>query len=1604
MNDDAMIKIVQSLGLDYNPAINSTLKFGKTIADLNKELAQFKAYAIQTAKDINTAFSSQLSSMNNKQILDQWGIPIKTIRDEAKAAIKPITEMNNTLTDTGNTVENTGDKFASNATKFYAWTRAAKEATQTIKDVEMGMIEIQRVMTDSSFVFEDYRDELFKLGVDYGQSFATVQDIALRWAQSGYNVADSLELTKTSLLALNTAELDAKNATESMIGIMAQWQLQAEDLALVMDKINLVADRNAVTSQDLVDGLLRSSGAAKIMNLSLDETIGLLTVMREASGRTGREIGNALSSIFSYIQRPGSIKTLEELGIQVFADAAKTQFRNVLDIFKDIAANWNTLSADIQDGFVKSADDAGLFNEEIATALGSMEEWNALQQRDISQATAGVYRRNYFIGMIERLSDVQGVLNNLLEAEGHAMRENEKTMESLEKKQQSLKTSAEALAVAMGEAGLADSLKVLADGGTNALNMLNSLPDGAKDAILAFTNVMLVVKTLDAGMKLFGTNVPVLNAGVKVFTGGISNLTTNVIGLGTALKTTFIANAPLMGIAALTGAIFALYNQIKKWKEEQERAIEVFNQQKDIYSELNNLIPVYEKLASKTSLTTDENEKLATTKQKIIDLLPESKKFIEDENISLQEQVEIVKDLNEVELERLRIEAQKVINNNAATYERDKEELEKTKKLYEENLELLKDLQRIELKIAQGDKTAFLTPEQEADLNMLPYILEEQREKIDKLTKITTAHEAALNAVKDSYDDLTSSIESNVDSNNNFNNSLIDTAQFISSLYKAVFTAVDEYEIFSQALKELNKEGAISRSTYEKLIKINDEFINIMGLEKDAAIDLMNAHKDKSREIIDSQIKEQEAIIEATEAKIEAYEAELMMMDELLRKRNQLAYIDDREGLVMIEGRTDISGLVDTTQTINDWKKTIEDAREKIASLKGMGSFFDEVDKGKTSTKSSKDDRKFLETIDAEIRAIKIKNDYLLQTEKLLQEQIKLAKDIEGVEGLNEQYRLTGELIEHNNKMLQSFKHEQDLVHARANEIRQQYSKFDTEKWFDSNAEQTVAYIEIYNKASKTQQEEMDKVFNIIQKLKKAWMESNLEIEKIVDTTKQLTIEQDKLLQQQRELERTNWIKKQNDLYEEQQKRLSALEQIQEKLVAIIRKRGEEEKKALDEAHKSEMDSLEQRHQERKKKYADDLDDFKKLIQGKIDALDEQYAEEDYLEQLNKEREEANRLQREIDVLSLDDSLEARNKTIELRKQLADQNEKIAKLQQKRERDLLKKSLQDQLKNHEQNVREKENIADKTYENERKRLEEDYRINKEFLEKKYSDEKVYAEARESIMRGQVEVAEGVFMDIYDAFVDFENKFGKGMGILGDIIKNDFIEQLKLAQDAINEMDYRVENLRKKYDSDYQPTDEDYGRDRSGKGDVGGDNISPKQLRPPEFANWSEKDYEEYIANKQAWEQTNDEYEKNRLNMLNMSLRYKYWGANKMNEDKYHWRDLVNWKGYGDGGKNTVTGLAMLHGTKTKPEYIFNYDQFKDLAKLIAEHKFTPYINTPKIPNTVAKQDVVLKIDNLINVEGNVTKDVVPLIKSAGNDIEETLKNLNKSGIFRPAKA
>ncbi len=131
-------------------------------------------------------------------------------REQAKQ-VKSAKDLNKEYSVLGSMAERRISWFLTGSFLF-GGAAALGQAVRTLTQVEADMTTIARITEDVTFNFKEMRDELQGLGVEYGMAWENVSDIAIRWSQAGYNVADTLELTKASLLALNTAELDANYA------------------------------------------------------------------------------------------------------------------------------------------------------------------------------------------------------------------------------------------------------------------------------------------------------------------------------------------------------------------------------------------------------------------------------------------------------------------------------------------------------------------------------------------------------------------------------------------------------------------------------------------------------------------------------------------------------------------------------------------------------------------------------------------------------------------------------------------------------------------------------------------------------------------------------------------------------------------------------------------------------------------------------------------------------------------------------------------------------------------------------------------------------------------------------------------------------------------------------------------------------------------------------------------------------------------------------------------------------------------------------------------------------------------------------------------------
>lgn len=554
--------------------------------------------------------SNTIGNITNNRMAQQWNTQFNQLRSTVQGFNQQLRTTHSVMGNLGTAVSKLF-AWTVGATLFFAPIRGIQAMVKSLKDMEDALVSIQRVMEDSNFKMAEFGNSMLNIAKNTGSTFKQTADVALRFAQAGYDMNETLGLTKTALMAVQTAELDATKATESMIGIMSQWNMQASEMPLLLDKINKISDEYTVTSEDLVQGLLRSSSAAKSLGISLDETIALLTVMRETSGRTGKEVGNALNSILSYATRGKTIDVLEGAGINVFADEQKTQFRNFMDVFEDISKNWNNISTEMQDGFVKSAEEAQLFNEELANTIGLEQEWSDVQKRNVSNATAGTYRRNYFLALIENFGKTKKVMEDLNSAQGYTLGEMDKNLDKISTKWNQFLDTIQQKVFSIGEAGATGGIKKL----------LDVLIVGAEN----LGTVLIILTGILVGLnaKLVGT----LMTSVAASTRNLIGLTGAIRGVSTSLTGLQVAAGWIGIIGVALGAGIAVFNHFNETTEETKQKIESLNTEIEKIdakkTNVQNLAKEFEELNKNVNnLSTEELEKFNKVQNDLVKLMP----------------------------------------------------------------------------------------------------------------------------------------------------------------------------------------------------------------------------------------------------------------------------------------------------------------------------------------------------------------------------------------------------------------------------------------------------------------------------------------------------------------------------------------------------------------------------------------------------------------------------------------------------------------------------------------------------------------------------------------------------------------------------------------------------------------------------------------------------------------------------------------------------------------------------------------------------------------------------------------------------------------------
>lgn len=284
--------------------------------------------------------------------------------------------------------------------------------------------------------------------------------------------------------------MEIEEATEHMISSIKAWESEfsneIEASEAIIDRYNEIGNNFAISSADIGSAMERSAAALKAGGNTLNESLGLITagnIIQQDAETTA-----AALKILSLRIR-GSKAELEEMGestddLASSSSKLREEIKALTGV--DIMADENTYKS----------------TAKIIEEIGAV--WDKLS--DVSQAAtiekiAGKNRASTVAGLLENYEVIGEVIEAAENAEGSALRENERYLESIEGRIQLFQNRLQEFWHSLIDS---DVVKDFVDAGTKlidvldsivnlltksgALNLVTGVLTGAVDLIAAMTN------------------------------------------------------------------------------------------------------------------------------------------------------------------------------------------------------------------------------------------------------------------------------------------------------------------------------------------------------------------------------------------------------------------------------------------------------------------------------------------------------------------------------------------------------------------------------------------------------------------------------------------------------------------------------------------------------------------------------------------------------------------------------------------------------------------------------------------------------------------------------------------------------------------------------------------------------------------------------------------------------------------------------------------------------------------------------------------------------------------------------------------------------------
>jgi TP901 family phage tail tape measure protein len=353
--------------------------------------------------------------------------------------------------------------YLGSATVIMGTINSVRTLIDNVYEIDTAMTSLKKVTSEVDSVYSNFLDNAAIKAQSLGMSVSSLITQTAEWAKLGYGVEDASKLAETSSIYANVGEVDDATAVADLVSTMKAFNIEASNSIKIVDSLNNLENKYAVSASGLGEGLKNSASAMALAGNDMYKTLALLTGGGEITQNVG-ELGNMLK-VASL--RLSSMKgELEEIG---------EEYEDIISVNKNQTAIYNLTKGQVnildeQNNKLKSTYD---ILKEVAGAWDDVAE---LDKSTLLELMFGKQRANQGAAILSAFQSgqIDKALNDAINSDNSAINEQEKWLASLQAKVQQFQASIEGLSE---ELVSSDFLKIMVDSGSNAINVLTDIID-----------------------------------------------------------------------------------------------------------------------------------------------------------------------------------------------------------------------------------------------------------------------------------------------------------------------------------------------------------------------------------------------------------------------------------------------------------------------------------------------------------------------------------------------------------------------------------------------------------------------------------------------------------------------------------------------------------------------------------------------------------------------------------------------------------------------------------------------------------------------------------------------------------------------------------------------------------------------------------------------------------------------------------------------------------------------------------------------------------------------------------------------------------------------